>query len=114
MHAEEGRDGSLVPDPLLSSSLLFKDMGCSQLRVFPELSLLVLVLELWHGEGRLWSPQISWGRSPTIAGALLLPQRLLDPGAVAPAVPRLPQLLPQATGRQQGWRGSKPALKCCW
>lgn len=52
----KGRDGSLVPNTLLSSrrenqtSLLFKDMGCSQLRVFPKLSLLVLVLVAERGE----------------------------------------------------------------
>lgn len=58
-------------------------MGCSWLRVFPKLSLLVLTLELWQGEGRLWSSPEQLGKVPTIAGALLLHQRLLGTGAAS-------------------------------
>lgn len=58
-------------------------MGCSWLRVFPKLSLLVLTLELWQGEGRLWSSPDQLGKVPTIAGALLLHQRLLGTGAAS-------------------------------
>lgn len=68
----------------MQPSLLFENMGCSQLKVLPKLSLLVLVLELCQGEGRLCSSPDQLGKVLSIAGALLVPQGLPDTGAVAP------------------------------
>lgn len=115
----KGRDGSLVPNTLLSSrrenqtSLLFKDMGCSQLRVVPK-AFPACPCAGGRVRGGFGETQISWGRSQPSLGLCWCLKGSWTPGlwlqqcqgCLGSSLSPLP--------RELGWRGSKPALRCCW